>query len=185
MGIEELLNNSIVQSPLSTGGSWPILLCCVRGKGLLPFAGAHRRVGVCTRAPVQLLRALGTGGGFHLLWSLSVRQGSSPGCCAALQAEPQPSCGSEVLLPRLITGLFVALEKGQWISSASLIVCADWGKGLWSGVPGVLMKHCASLDIASTTQPTTVLELLRGRLGGILRKLEMLKSCLTFREALQ
>lgn len=47
------------------------------------------------------------------------------------------------------------------------------------------MSIVHSLETASTTQPTTVLELLRERLGGILRKLEMLKSCLTFREALQ
>lgn len=39
------------------------------------------------------------------------------------------------------------------------------------------MKHCVLLrNCIHTTQPTTVLELLRGRLGGILRKLEMLEE---------
>lgn len=62
MGIEELLNNPIVQSPWALVDLGPF--CCVVWQGEAPaLCGALRAVGVCPWAPMQLLRALGMGWG--------------------------------------------------------------------------------------------------------------------------
>lgn len=121
MGIEELLNNSIVQSP--SAPRWTldhsIVLCGREGHPALCW-GTQGQL-VCAHGHPRSSWEHGErAGGFHRLRSFATRQGSPPGCCAALQAEPQPFCGSEVLLPRLSTGLFVIIEKGHWTSSAGL-----------------------------------------------------------------
>lgn len=118
------------------------------GKGHLPFAGGTQdrgAVGVymCTDTTPE---STGNGLGVLICCGPSVWDEALPQAAVLLSRQShKPFCGSEVLLPRLSTELFVTIENGQWTSSARLGLCTDWGRCFWSGVPGVLLKHCAPL----------------------------------------
>lgn len=179
---------TIVQSLLSTGGPWTILLClrslCDRER---PPALCWGHPANCVCAHVHPCSSWGHWewcGGFNLLWSLRMKRGSSPGCCAALQAEPQPFWAPAHTKHRAVydnrkrtVHLLCQVRPSSRAQTRERASDLGFLVSWWSIV------H--PLETASTTQPTTVLELLRERLGGILRKLEMLKSCLTLRAALQ
>lgn len=180
-------------SPLSKAPSALVdfgpFYCVVWQRGAsCPLLGHTGAVGVCTCAPLcSSWEHWEWGGGFHLLWSLTMRQGSSPGCCAALQAEPQPFCGCEA--PAQTKHMAVCNHRKRTLDQFCQVRPSSCAQTVEEACHvGFLVSWWSivcSLETASTIQPTTVLELLRGGLGGILRKLEMLKSCLTFREALQ
>lgn len=181
-------SKSIIQSPLSTSGPWTILLCCVTERGLLPFAGAHRGswcVHMCTPVAPE---STGNGVGVFIccgpsLWDKALLQllCCSPGRATALLwvwGAPAQTKNMAVCDHRKRTlDQFCQVRPSSCAQTVERACHLGFLVSWWSIV--------CSLETASTTQPTTVLELLRGRLGGILRKLEMLKSYLTFREALQ
>lgn len=107
-----------VHCPMPPQHWWTLdhsVVLCDR-EGLLPFAGA-RRGSWCVHVHTHVaLRALGTGWGFHLVPQYGTRLFSRLLCCS-------PGRGTALLWvwgARLSTGLFVTIEKGQWISSASL-----------------------------------------------------------------
>lgn len=177
-------------SPLSKAPSAQVDLgpfyCVVWQRGAsCPLLGHTGAVGVCTCAP---LRALGMGWGFSsaVVAHYETRLFSRLLCCSSGRATallwvwgaPAQTKHMAVCDHRKRTlDQFCQVRPYSCAQTVERACHLGFLVFWWSIV--------CSLETASTTQPTTVLELMRGRLGGILRKLEMLKSCLTFREALQ
>lgn len=120
MGIEELLNNSIVQSSLSTAGPWTILLCLRfivwQGRVFCPLHPGWRSC-VCAHVhPCSSWEHWEWAGGL-ICCGVSVWNEALPQAAVLLSRQSHSPSG---LLPRLSIGLFVSIEKGQWTSSARL-----------------------------------------------------------------
>lgn len=104
-------------------------------------------------------------GGFNLLWSLRMKWGTSPGCCAALQAEPQPFWAPAQTKHRAVydnrkrtVDLVCQVRPSSWAqnreSASHLGFLVSW----WSIVQSLETvhnpaHHCAGIAEGKTEKP--------------------------------